>query len=230
MSRTVRVLAVFLLCVGTVPAVAAEGPTILSAVENRGQHTLTILGADLALYGPPMVTLEGRVLRVVDFSSSVVTVDVPRNTAEGTHLLTVAPSSGSFAEFNVSIGNAVGGGNVYTGCLRTKHGEIINIAMGTEPKGSCKRKQMQVSWNETGPTGPQGPKGNRGPKGNAGPAGPQGDPGPKGTKGDQGPDGDPGPKGPDGDPGPKGELGSPGLKGDPGTPGDLGVHSKHVVQ
>ena len=58
--------------------------------------------------------------------------------------------------------------------------------------GVCKRREIAVSWNVSGP------KGDQGEPGPAGPAGPQG---PQGERGPAGADGAPGPKGDKGDPG-----------------------------
>ena len=92
------------------------------------------------------------------------------------------------------IAVAGGPGAVYTGCL-TNGGELIKVAIDTEPAGGCSGQQVEVSWNETGPPGPVGPQGD------PGPIGAQGDPGPAGPPG---PQGDPGPAGPQGVPGPSG--------------------------
>ncbi|MBC7237246.1 MAG: hypothetical protein H5T69_15500 [Chloroflexi bacterium] len=59
----------------------------------------------------------------------------------------------------------------------------------------CRKSEVCVSWNATGPEGPQGPAG---PEGPMGPQGPQGEPGPQGPPGPEGPMG---PQGPQGEPG-----------------------------
>lgn len=79
-----------------------------------------------------------------------------------------------------------------------------------------------------GPSGPQGPKGDKGDTGDTGPDGPQGESGAdgvdgsdgvKGTKGDKGDEGD---KGDTGDEGQEGPAGPQGVKGDEGDKGDQG--------
>src|SRR5688572_32906275 len=59
----------------------------------------------------------------------------------------------------------------------------------------CRKSERPLSWNVTGPAGPQGPpgpQGDPGAPGAAGPPGPEGPAGPPGAKGDPGPKGDPG--------------------------------------
>jgi len=88
--------------------------------------------------------------------------------------------------------------DTYTGCL-TAGGSVINVAIGSDPAQMCGGNQTQISWNETGPQGPQGVPGAQGPQG------PQGDPGA------QGPQGDPGAQGPTGLQGDTGPAGPPGV-------------------
>jgi len=90
---------------------------------------------------------------------------------------------------------------VITGCY-DKDGSLRVI--DAESGKSCGKKEKQLTWNQTGPTGPQGPQGL---------PGPQGTPGPKGDPGLQGPAGIPGPTGVPGVPGPQGPQGVPGLSG-----------------
>jgi len=99
----------------------------------------------------------------------------------------------------------------------------------------CSAAERALSWNQTGPAGPQGLKGAtgaagaQGPKGDAGAAGPQGPQGAKGdagTAGAQGATGDPGgagPQGPQGAKGDTGATGAQGLKGDTGATGAQGL-------
>ncbi|HEU5211960.1 MAG TPA: lamin tail domain-containing protein [Gaiellaceae bacterium] len=61
--------------------------------------------------------------------------------------------------------------------------------------GKCRKNELWIAWNTSGPKGDPGPPG---PEGAAGPAGPPGAAGPAGA---QGVDGPPGPVGPKGDPG-----------------------------
>jgi hypothetical protein len=110
--------------------------------------------------------------------------------------------------------------NVYTGCLQA--GAIVNVAIGGAPQKPCSNNSTQISWSQTGPTGPQG---STGPAGPAGASGPKGDPGLPGAKGDTGAAGATGPKGDPGLPGAKGDTGpagSAGATGDTGPKGDAG--------
>lgn len=116
-----------------------------------------------------------------------------------------------------------------TGCYATKDGalRLIDTAAGQ----SCVNKELQITWNQTGPVGAQGPQGAPGPQGPQGPVGAQGMPGPQGDPGPQGPvgrpgptgvPGQPGPQGPQGEPGPQGPQGPMGLQGTPGAEGPQG--------
>jgi hypothetical protein len=95
------------------------------------------------------------------------------------------------------------GGNTYTGCL-DPGGTIIHVAIGDQPAKACAPSHTQISWNETGPEGPQGPAGPQGPEGPAGPEGPEGPAGPEGPEG---------PAGPEGPEGPAGQNGTDGVSG-----------------
>lgn len=108
----------------------------------------------------------------------------------GTCALTLAASRG-FAQ-------PPSGSPVIEACV---HQSQIRIVDADEP---CRRHEVRVSWNVTGPQGPQGPKGDKGP---------QGIPGPQGVQGPKGDQGAPGVQGP------QGVQGAPGLQGDPGTTG-----------
>jgi hypothetical protein len=93
--------------------------------------------------------------------------------------------------------------DVYTGCL-TNGGSVHNVSIGDEPTSPCNGNQTQITWNETGPTGPQGA---------TGPQGPAGRTGQQGASGPPGHDGPQGPIGPEGPQGPAGPTGSGGLSG-----------------
>lgn len=88
---------------------------------------------------------------------------------------------------------------VVTGCYDGKSGALRII--DAEAGQSCGNKEKQITWNQTGPAGPQGLPG------------PQGTPGPKGDPGIQGPQGIPGPTGVPGQPGPQGAQGTSGISG-----------------
>ncbi|MGE5117599.1 MAG: hypothetical protein ACM3N6_14025 [Betaproteobacteria bacterium] len=102
----------------------------------------------------------------------------------------------------------------YTGCL--KNGTLSNVAVGTAPSASCPNGATVITWNQTGPQGPQGvqgPQGLQGPQGAVGPQGPiglTGATGPTGPTGATGATGAPGPTGPQGPAGPQGPQGPAG--------------------
>ena len=77
------------------------------------------------------------------------------------------------------------------GC-RTK---VLGYVRVVTVAGKCRRNELPIAWNTSGPKGDPGPAG---PAGAPGPAGPPGATGPPGA---QGADGQPGPVGPKGDPG-----------------------------
>ncbi len=62
--------------------------------------------------------------------------------------------------------------NTIYACIR-KDGTLRVVAQ----TGDCKTDETSLSWNMTGPVGPQGLPGGQGPQGAQGPAGPQGPPG-----------------------------------------------------
>jgi hypothetical protein len=67
-----------------------------------------------------------------------------------------------------------------TGCADRKGGELEIVLKGQR----CGRGERKLTWNVSGPRGPQGAEG---PTGAPGPAG---EPGPTGARGDRGPRGD----------------------------------------
>jgi hypothetical protein len=56
---------------------------------------------------------------------------------------------------SVFLSGAAAAQNTFTGCL-TRGGSIVNVAIGSDPAQPCRGSQIQVSWNEQGPQGPQG--------------------------------------------------------------------------
>ena len=68
----------------------------------------------------------------------------------------------------------------------------------------CQAGEVPISWNQSGPVGPQGAQGDPGPMGVQGPAGAAGAQGTVGSQGNAGPQGAAGAQGPKGDPGPPG--------------------------
>src|SRR5579875_3587718 len=109
-------------------------------------------------------------------------------------------------------------GNPFDGLLRI-------VSAGT----TCGPGETAISWNQSGPQGPQGAKGTTGPQGAQGPqgakgtTGPQGPQGAKGTTGPQGPPGATGTTGPQGAQGPQGAKGTTGPQGAQGPQGANGV-------
>jgi hypothetical protein len=98
-------------------------------------------------------------------------------------------------------------GNVYRGCLSRASHALYNVQRNPSSTPSCRRHDLEVSWNQTGPRGPaglRGAKGDTGATGIQGPQGPKGDPGATGAQGLSGP------------------TGSQGLKGDTGATGATG--------
>ena len=115
---------------------------------------------------------------------------------------------------------ATDGAQINACVRRTKNnddnGNNVRI-VGSED--DCKQNEEKLTWNITGPMGPQGLPGEKGDPGLPGEPGPQGDPGLPGETGPQGDPGLPGEPGPQGKPGLPGE---PGPQGDPGLPGETG--------
>jgi hypothetical protein len=87
------------------------------------------------------------------------------------------------------------GSQQYTACLNQAAGQILNAEIGTSPRMPCVGPQVQITWSETGPVGPQGPAGPTGPQGAKGDTGATGAQGPAGPTGAQGPAGPQGPAG-----------------------------------
>lgn len=115
--------------------------------------------------------------------------------------------------------------NVYKGCL-TSGGALYNVHVNPTKAPKCSRRDKQITWNQTGPTGaagPQGPKGDTGATGPTGAQGPKGDTGPTGPIGAQGPKGNTGAQGPTGNTGVTGATGAQGPKGDTGPQGPAGT-------
>jgi hypothetical protein len=140
---------------------------------------------------------------------------------------------------SASTGIAFAGGPsspVVVACYNKKSGSAIRI-VNTALR--CKKNEIALTWNLTGPQGAEGPSGGTGPKGDKGdtgatgatgagatgaqgPAGPLGPKGDKGDQGNQGLKGDKGDQGDQGLKGDKGDQGDQGLKGDKGDKGDQG--------
>jgi hypothetical protein len=76
---------------------------------------------------------------------------------------------------------------VVHGCYKRSGGTLRVIDYPTVQCDS--RAEIQISWNQTGPRGPQGVPGPQGPAGIAGPVGPTGPAGPQGEQGPAGPQG-----------------------------------------
>jgi hypothetical protein len=78
-----------------------------------------------------------------------------------------------------------------SGCVHDVSRKVRII--DTEAGDTCKKRETLVTWNATGPPGPQGPKGDTGATGAQGPKGDTGATGAQGPKGDTGAQGPPGP-------------------------------------
>jgi Collagen triple helix repeat (20 copies) len=115
--------------------------------------------------------------------------------------------------------------------------EGLDLRLVSSPD-ACRRNEVHIQWNITGPQGPMGPAGPMGPMGpigSRGATGPQGDPGPQGSTGltgapgpagsigPSGPAGPQGPAGPAGPQGPAGPIGATGAIGPQGPPGTQGA-------
>jgi hypothetical protein len=70
-------------------------------------------------------------------------------------------------------------GDVLNGCYKKENGQF-RLVISTD---QCLPSEMPISWNLTGPAGPQGIQGPIGPQGAQGTTGPQGLPGPTGLTG-----------------------------------------------
>ena len=92
---------------------------------------------------------------------------------------------------SVALATIPGSGGAISGC----YGKTGDLRVIDAPSASCKSTETALTWNQTGPQGPQGVTGPQGPKGDQGAQGPQG---PKGATGPAGP---PGPAGAQGPPG-----------------------------
>jgi hypothetical protein len=106
----------------------------------------------------------------------------------------------------------------YYACVNNSSGTIHMVEAGE----TCNNNEILITWNETGPPGPQGEQGDpgpQGPQGETGPQGEQGETGLQGPQGEAGPKGEQGEAGPQGEPGPQGEQGPQGEPGPEGPPG-----------
>jgi hypothetical protein len=106
----------------------------------------------------------------------------------------------------VTYANAAGNGTLKA-CANKTTGVMRYIS-----KGSCKKTETSLSWNQIGPTGLPGAAGTNG---TDGAAGTKGDTGAAGTKGDTGA---------------AGTKGDAGAKGDAGTPGTNGANTNSQVK
>jgi hypothetical protein len=102
--------------------------------------------------------------------------------------LAAAVAAGAYAQAGLSLS-----GSTINAC-RFPGGWLRVVAN----PGGCHRFERALSWNVSGPSGPQGPAGASGPSGAAGPSGTAG---PAGAQGPQGPSGPTGPEGQAGPPG-----------------------------
>lgn len=85
--------------------------------------------------------------------------------------LTVAVPAGVMG--TTALASAGDSEPTYTACL-ANGGKLYNLVVSPTPPERCVNDDRRISWNETGPEGPQGAPGPQGPPG------PQGEPGPAG--------------------------------------------------
>jgi hypothetical protein len=107
------------------------------------------------------------------------------------------------------------------GCYDFRSGALRVISEGQQ----CKKDEIDIFWNQTGPAGPAGATGPAGAPGAAGATGPAGAAGPAGATGPagaMGPVGATGPAGPAGAMGPAGATGPAGPAGPAGATGPAG--------
>ena len=110
-------------------------------------------------------------------------------------------------------------GNTIYACAGNGSGNLRIVAV-TEP---CRSNETRVTWNATGPQGPQGAQGVAGPQGPVGPEGPAGPQGLAGPQGAPGATGGVGPQGAAGADGPQGPVGPQGPQGPQGSQGEGGA-------
>jgi hypothetical protein len=72
-----------------------------------------------------------------------------------------------------------GPGGVITSCYKSVNGQLRVV----DSSGHCRPSETALTWNKTGPAGPQGQTGPAGPQGPQGPTGPAGPTGPQGPSG-----------------------------------------------
>jgi hypothetical protein len=86
----------------------------------------------------------------------------------------------------IAYASIPGSDGVIYGCYKKSGGSLRVIDRAVT---NCAKDESLISWNQTGPEGPQGPAGPPGPQGLQGPVGPQGETGPQGPTGPEGPAG-----------------------------------------
>jgi hypothetical protein len=119
-----------------------------------------------------------------------------RRLAIGGVVATLAVSATSLALAAIPDSNT----GVITGC----HNQLTGVlrVIDAQAGAKCLLGEKQLTWNQTGPQGPQGVQGPAGPQGPAGAQGAQGPAGLQGPQGAPGPAGLAGPAGPEGPAGP----------------------------
>jgi hypothetical protein len=97
--------------------------------------------------------------------------------------LMIACAVGGLALGVAPVASAQGGtAGLVHACVDTRTGSVRVVS---DTSACLAKRETALTWNQTGPAGPQGPVGA------TGPAGPQGDSGPQGEVGPQGPAGAP---------------------------------------
>jgi len=102
-------------------------------------------------------------------------------------LIALGISVAALAVGGIALAGVPGGSSVYTACVTKSSGAIrlIDPSLSKSSWGShCQSSEQQISWNQTGPTGPAGVSGHTGA---TGPHGSTGATGPQGSTGSEGP-------------------------------------------
>jgi hypothetical protein len=113
----------------------------------------------------------------------------------------------------LASGSGSGGQQIHACVSRGVLGAGEGLIRIVDDASACRPHETALSWNQTGPAGPQGATGPQGPTGDTGATGATG---PQGSKGDTGAPGATGPQGPQGT---TGDTGPQGPKGDRGPAG-----------
>jgi Collagen triple helix repeat (20 copies) len=176
-----------------------------AALNNFPRHTLRARGREIGSLRKALGWMSRGFLFNLRFARNVSGEDEMRNWWAG-GLVAALGIAGIVAIVQAAIPDPSG---VIHACYRA------NGNLRLVDKSSCTGNETPISWNQSGPQGPEGVAGPQGTPGSQGAPGPQGPPGPQGvagSQGAQGPQGAPGPQGPQGSPGPAGPAGISGYE------------------